>query len=146
RRLVVHDGAVDLGAREGANRVERLPACDDDHFDLAVALALEEPRAAVTRDGGQLGHDDASEMRGVLGRAFPRAACRPDALDHRGWVPGSAPRRTTTVQGRTRQPVTSPSRTYGSARANSSTTDAESARNTSKAPSGGWPSAPAITS
>src|SRR5438132_1099835 len=132
--LVMDDGAIELVAGECANGVQRLPPRDHDELDLAVALALEQAHTAVARDRDELGHDDAAEMLGVFNRAFARRASGPDALDHEGAFLSASPP-TTTVHGRTRQLVASPSRTYGSARAKSSAIDADSPRNTSSAPS-----------
>src|SRR4029077_11478379 len=146
RRIVVDDRAIELVPGERTDRVDRLPPCDDDDFNRAVALALQQPGAAVAGDGCELGDNDAAEVIGVLHRAFARRMRCPHPFDHPDTFAGLASPPTTTVQGRTRQLVTRPSRTYGSARAKSSTIVGESPRNTSSAPSGGWPSAPAMTS
>src|SRR5262245_5227685 len=147
RRRVVHDRALELVAGKGADRLERPPPRDDDYFHAAGVLAFEEPRAVITVDGRQLRQHRLAKMLGVGRRAFPRRARAPHPFDHQsagGGAAASPPM--TTFQGRTCHAVTSPSRTYGSARANSSTADALSLRNTSNAPSGGSPSAPASRS
>src|SRR5439155_9896730 len=120
RRFAVHDRALELFAGERADRVERLPPRDHDDFDAAVLLAFHQARAAVSRDRRELRQHDAAEVFGILLRAVARGSSRPDAFDHQSALGGgvsSAP--TTTFHGRARHATTSPSRTYGSARANS---------------------------
>src|SRR3954467_915373 len=124
-----------------------MPARHHHDLDAAVQFAFEQAGTAVAAERRQLGYDRAAEVIGVLHRALASRACGPDAFDHQSALGGSAsPPPITTAHGRTRQEVTSPSRTYGSARAKSSTAAADSARNTSSAASAGSPSAPAITS
>src|SRR2546422_3813792 len=134
---VVNDSGFDRLTGERANGLERFPPRDDGDLDGRVALALEERHASIAVDRGQLGDDGRPKVGRVLGRALGRRARLPDARDHGAAAP------TTTVQGRTRQRLTRPFVTYGSALAKRSTTSALSARNTSSAPSGGSPSAPA---
>src|SRR5580765_7884109 len=137
---VVHDRVFDRLAGKRANRVERLPPGDDRHVDRAIPIALKKRRALIAADAGELGDDGGLQVRRVLLHALRAGPGFPDPRDH------GAPSPITTFHGRTRQPVTRPCITYGSARAKRSAASALSARNTSSAPSGGSPSAPASTS
>src|SRR5262245_12076409 len=137
---VVHDGGFDRLARKRTDRRERVPPRDDGDFDDLIPLhdvALEQRDASIAMKGGQLGQHRRPQERRIFGGAFGRRARFPDARDHGVAAP------MTTFHGRTRQFLTRPLVTYGSPRAKRSATFALSARNTSSAPSGGSPSAPA---
>src|SRR5215472_14401586 len=134
---VVDDGRLDRFTRERSDGIERRPPGDDGNLDTIIDVRMQQRRPFEAGDRVQLRHDRGLEVAAVLGRALRRRARLPDARDHFGPA--------TTFQGTTRQRVTRPSVTYGSARAKRSTTSALSVLNTINAPSGGVPSAPAIT-
>src|SRR5436190_23600697 len=59
--LLVDDRPIELVAGERADGIERLPPRDDDDFDAAVLLALEQPRATVAPYRRELRHPAAPE-------------------------------------------------------------------------------------
>src|SRR6266540_6694078 len=137
---VVHNGGFDRLTGKRADRVEGIPPGDDRHLHGAILLALKQRNALVAVNAGELRDDGGLQVRDVLVHAFRGGARLPDPRDH----VASAP--ITTFHGRTRQRVARPCTTYGSARAKRSAISPLSRRNTSSAPSGGSPSAPAISS
>src|SRR5262245_39187687 len=137
---VVHDRVFDRLPGKRANRLERLPPGDDRYVHRAIPIPLKQRRALIAANAGELGGDGGLPVPRVFLHALRSSPGFPNPRDH------GAPSPTTTFHGRTRHSVTRPCITYGSARAKRSAMSGLSARNTSSAPSGGSPSAPASTS
>lgn len=74
-RFIGDDGGFDVIAREGANRVKRIPICDHEDLNAVWHFAPQQCSALVAGQFSQFRKNGVSQMIRIQRRAFGRSSC-----------------------------------------------------------------------